>query len=132
MNIYDIRFQEIAPQYSSFIGQLMNENEPDMIAAAIEIGRRAFLFNKIYLLKEEPKENFPNGIVFPDLSTAPLPTRWKKMVELRGWKTWKSLFAYSKKSKLSYRFLFRDWVNAHDESCLRHKTRKSNIFLYLF
>ena len=128
LNIYDIKHQEIAPQYSSFIGQLTNENDPDMIAAAIEIGRRAYIFNRVYLVKDAPKEKF-SGVIFPELSTVPLPTRWKEMVESKGWKTWNPLFRYIKKSKLSYRFLFRDWLIANHGSCFRHKSRKSNIFL---
>lgn len=129
LNIYDVKHQEIAPQYSSFIGQMTNENEPDMIAAAMEIGRRAYIFNRVYLVKDKPKEEFSGGIIFPELSTVPLPTRWKEMVESKGWKTWNPFFGYIKKSKLSYRFLFRDWLIANHGSCFRHKSRKSNVFL---
>lgn len=129
LNIYDIRHQEIAPQYSSFIGQMMNEKEPDMIAAAFEIGRRAYIFNRVYLVKDTPKEKF-SGVIFPELSTVPLPTHWKEMVESKGWKTWNAFFRYIKKSKLSYRFLFYDWVKSCNKSYLRHKSRKSNVFLH--
>ena len=129
LSIYSIKHQEIAPQYSSFIGQMMNENEPDMIAAAIEIGRRAYIFNRIYLVKDLPAENFSKGIIFPDLSTVSLPTRWKEMVDLKGWKTWNPFFRYIKKSKLSYRFLFYEWVKTYNKSYFRHKSRKSNVFL---
>lgn len=128
LNIYDVKHQEIAPQYSSFIGQLTNENDPDMIAAATEIGRRAYIFNRVYLVKDKTKEEF-SGVIFPELSTVPLPTRWKEMVESKGWKTWNPFFRYIKKSKLSYRFLFRDWLIANHGSCFRHKSRKSNVFL---
>lgn len=129
LNIYNIKHQEIAPQYSSFIGQMMNEKEPDMIAAAFEIGRRAYIFNRVYLVKDTPKEKF-SGVIFPELSTVPLPTHWKEMVELKGWKTWNAFFRYIKKSKLSYRFLFYDWVKTCNKSYLRHKSRKSNVFLH--
>lgn len=126
LNIYSIKFQEIASQYSSFIGQLTNENEVDSIAASLEIARRAYLFNRIFLKRDKT----PCSIIYPDLKSVSLPTRWKKMVTVKAWQTWKPLYEHIKKSKLSYRFLFDDWVKTNNRSSSRFQSRKSNVFLY--
>ena len=42
-NIYNIKFLEVKPNFSSFIGNIIVRNEecPDMVHVSIEIGRRA-------------------------------------------------------------------------------------------
>lgn len=124
-NIEGIRYQEVLPQYSSYIGQLTNPEETDSIAAAIEIGRRTYLFNRIYVRKDMEKQN----IVYPDLSDCIdlLPTHWKEMVIENGWKTWIPLCKAIKKSKSSYRFHFDDWIKSIDRRCFRSQSMKSLI-----
>jgi IS605 OrfB family transposase len=97
--ITGIRFVEVPAAYSSFIGQLTNENEYDSVAASIELSRRAFLMS----LKK--KVSF-RSIIYPRFTKKNLPTRWKKMVEEKLIKSWKKLYNEIKKSKARYRFLF--------------------------
>jgi predicted transposase len=129
-NIFGIKTQEIAPEFSSFIGQLCNENEPDMIAASIEISRRGYLFFNHYVTKRISSVDGKVDIVYPEFNVSSLPTRWKKMVEDNdALNSWKKLYYHLKKSKSSYRFPLNVWKN--NKESLRHKSRKSNIFLYL-
>jgi len=129
-NIFGIKTQEVVPEFSSFIGQLTNELEPDMVAASIEISRRGFLFYNHYVAKRISSVNGEKvNIVYPEFNVSSLPTRWKKMVENDDTlNSWKKLYYHLKKSKASYRFSFKDWKQSKE--FLRHKSRKSNIILY--
>jgi len=131
-NIYDIKTQEIEPAYSSFIGQMMNSEEPDMIAASIELSRRAYLFYNTFITKQflPFKDGKKMDIVYPEFDLNVLPTRWKKMVESNTKiDSWKKLYTKLKKSELSYRFPFKSWKQ--DKKSLSHISRKSKILLYL-
>ncbi|MFT4326371.1 MAG: hypothetical protein ACMXYK_02620 [Candidatus Woesearchaeota archaeon] len=127
-NIEGIRYQEIQAQYSSYIGCLMYEKETDSIAAAIEIGRRTYLFNRIYIRKDMEKQN----IIYPNLTDCvdALPTHWKEMVERNNWRTWQPLCKAIKKSKSSYRFHFDDWLKSIGQRCFRSQSIKSLIEVY--
>jgi len=129
-NIFGIKTQEVAAEFSSFIGQLTNENDVDMVAASIEISRRGFLFYNHYVAKRISSVNGGKvNIVYPEFNVSSLPTRWKKMVENdEALGSWKKLYYHLKKSKTSYRFSLKDWKQSKE--FLRHKSRKSNIFLY--
>jgi hypothetical protein len=130
-NIFGIKTQEIAPEFSSFIGQLTNEEEPDMIAASIEISRRGYLFHNHYVTKRISSAIGEKvDIVYPEFNVSSLPTRWKKMVEDDNTlNSWKKLYYHLKKSKSSYRFPLSVWKQTKES--FRHKSRKSNIFLHL-
>lgn len=144
LNIYGVRHQEIAPEYSSFIGQMQNPDEPDMLAAAMEIARRTFIFNRVFIRKDAVLDknasgaNIFSGIVYPNFSVELLPTRWKKMVEDFKSKptSWKGLyrkFAPKKgksKPQMSYRFLFKDWSQDQSVISSRLESRKSKILLF--
>jgi len=41
-SIYNIEFIKINPAYSSFVGNMVNNNYPDPVSASIEIGRRGY------------------------------------------------------------------------------------------
>jgi predicted transposase len=129
-NIFGIATQEVASEFSSFIGQLTNEHDVDMIAASIEISRRGFLFYNHYVAKRISSVNNEKvNIVYPEFNVSSLPTRWKKMVQdddALG--SWKKLYYHLKKSETSYRFSLKDWKQSKE--FLRHKSRKSNVFLY--
>lgn len=128
LNIYNIKHQDILPRYSSFIGQLIHLNETDSIAASLEIARRTYLFNRIFIRKD--REKCP--IMYPNLDAIDVSsTRWKEMEINKQYKNWPALFAHIKKSKLNYRFLFDDWVKSNQKSSFRHKSRKSKVFLCL-
>lgn len=130
-NIFGIKTQEVAAEYSSFIGQLTNENDVDMVASSIEISRRGFLFYNHYVAKRISSVNGEKvNIVYPEFNVSSLPTRWKEMVlNDETLSSWKKLYYHLKKSKMSYRFTLSDWKQSKE--FFRHKSKKSNIFLYL-
>ena len=99
-------FMEVAPQYSSVIGNLVYRSEklPDMVLASIEIGRRATAFDRQYLSKIE---NPSKTIIFPKIDAA--KRRIERSLEelscpLR-FESWKDLLSRLKKLKPKYRLL---------------------------
>jgi hypothetical protein len=104
-NIIGIKTQEVLPEYSSFLGQIRNEEEYDSVAAAIELSRRSWLFVSYYKHKDvqEVKGNIV-GIMrkLPEH----LADRWKKKLNVKKFTTYKSLYLEIKKTKYSYRHLF--------------------------
>lgn len=125
LNIFNIKFIEVLPQYSSLVGQINFPEETDSIAASLEIARRANLFDRIYLRKLEEKRD----ILFPKWTNDVLEaTRWKEMFHDKSFESWKQLFAYIKESKLSYRFLFRDWKQS--AVFFSFKSYTSKVFHY--
>lgn len=103
-NIIGINVQEILPEYSSFIGQIRNENEYDSIAAAIELSRRAWLFVSYY--KQRDVQEVKGNIV-GIMRKLPkhLSDHWKKKLNVEKFTTYKSLYLEIKKMKYSYRHL---------------------------
>lgn len=96
-NTYGVKFVEVNPVYSSVIGNLSyGANDcPDMVAASIEIARRAY-------------KKFLKGWFYPALNKERvkevLMNQWKKDLEL-NFNSWKELFNQIKELKLKYRFL---------------------------
>ena len=124
-NIIGIMTQEVIPEYSSFIGQIDNENEYDSIAAAIELGRRGNLYLDIYYYK--CKENIKGQIIrVNEKISDDLGDRWKKKLNYEGiFDTYKSLYDEIKRLKYSYRQLFQfNWFS------LRLKSIKSLCYIY--
>ena len=93
------------PEYSSFIGQIRNENDHDSIAAAIELSRRAWLFISYYKY-QDIKEVKGNIVGIMRKLPKHLMDRWKKKLNVKKLTTYKSLYLEIKKMKYSYRFLF--------------------------
>jgi len=119
-----IHFQEVIPEYSSFVGCLQHPTKIDSVAASLELARRANLFINIYVNKLLPKET---KIVFPEFNNH-LLNRWKEEAGILELSNWKSAFDWFKKNpKLCYRILFRD---SHRE-IFRFKSRKTRVFLCL-
>lgn len=104
-NIIGIKTQEVVPEYSSFIGQIRNEDDYDSVAAAIELSRRAWLFVSYYHYKDEQEVK---GNVVGIMRKLPehLADRWKKKLDVKKFTTYKSLYLEIKKSGYSYRNLF--------------------------
>ena len=123
-NIFNIKIQEVVASYSSFVGQMMNNNEPEMVAAAIEIGRRVHLFNKIYIKKTRKRKV---DIVFPKYRINTLPTRWKEMAEVKRVKKWVDLYRLIKNSKFSYRVLWEDFNKVKCFRSLRLNSWQSKV-----
>ena len=120
-NISNIKIQEIAAQYSSTIGCVMNPSEVDSIAASLELNRRLLIFKKIYIDKTMKKED----VIFPKWDVESLPTHWKKMVNEYNILNWVELHNLIKKTKTSYRFLYKDFVKS--QKVLRFKSRQSLV-----
>jgi len=127
-HIIGMKTIEIIPQYSSFIGQINNPEEVDSIASAIELNRRAVLFDKIYMKKELPKQD----ILYPKFDIGSLATRWKEMLKdnINNIRNWKDMYSCFKKSETSYRFLFD--LNKIQVNSFRLCSTKSYINLYIF
>ncbi len=92
---YDI--VEVNPLYSSIVGNFAygNENTPDMVAASIEIARRAY-------------KKFEKGWFYPRFNIQPRDEQWKQT--LAAVEDWKGLFSKIKESELKYRFLLKDFI----------------------
>ena len=119
-NVYGVELIEVNAAYSSIIGNFKHGSEscPDMIAASIEIARRAY-------------KKFEKGWIYPKIVSDQriqqvLGNQWKKELML-DYMSWKGLSGIIKKSKLKYRFQLQP-LNA----VFSHFDLKSNINLYNF
>lgn len=130
-NLNNIKYLEITPHYSSFVGQLTNPAEYDSIGASIELSRRGFLVKNNTTGKLIPFES----LVYPTYGLVHLTTHWKEMLDgisnEADADSWKKLYDMIKKSKTSYRRLFiRD--KSVSEFSSRFSSVKSKVFLYNF
>ena len=96
-NIYKYELVGVNPAYSSIVGNFAygSPNTPDMIAASIEIARRAY-------------KKFEKGWFYPKFNVERTDEQWKQT--LSGVKTWKDLFRKIKEAGLKYRFLLSDYI----------------------
>ena len=96
-NLHKFNLVEVNPAYSSQIGNIAygNENTPDMVAASIEIARRAY-------------KKFDKGWFYPKFNIQFRDEQWKQT--LGSVENWKELFAKIKESKLKYRFQLLDYI----------------------
>lgn len=88
---------EINPAYSSIVGNIAygDANTPDMVAASIEIARRAY-------------KKFEKGWFYPRFNIQFRDEQWKQT--LGAVENWKELFRKIKESKLKYRFQLLDYI----------------------
>lgn len=96
-NLHQFNLIEVNPAYSSIVGNIAygNESTPDMIAASIEIARRAY-------------KKFDKGWFYPRFKIQFRDEQWKQT--LGSVDDWKGLFSKIKETGLKYRFLLRDYV----------------------
>ena len=96
-NIHRYALVEVNPAYSSIVGNFAygGPNTPDMVAASIEIARRAY-------------KKFEKGWFYPKFNVERLDEQWKQT--LSGVKTWKNLFLKVKEAKLKYRVLLSAYI----------------------
>lgn len=96
-SIHRYELVEVNPAYSSVVGNFMygGPDTPDMVAASIEIARRAY-------------KKFEKGWFYPKFNVERLDERWKQT--LAGVKTWKELARKVKESGCKYRFLLADCI----------------------
>lgn len=88
---------EVNPAYSSIVGNFAygSEKTPDMVAASIEIARRAY-------------KKFDKGWFYPRFNIQFRDEQWKQT--LGSVDDWKGLFTKIKETGLKYRFLLRDYI----------------------
>lgn len=110
----NIKFVEINPCYTSFIGNLIY-NEPDMLAASLEIARRGYY-------------KFQKGRFYPQLIKAEdLGNHWKEALNWT-YSSWVELFKKVKTMGLKYRNSLKDY----SFKVFRLNSSKSYINLYSF
>ena len=119
-NVYGVELIEVNAAYSSIIGNFIHGNDhcPDMVAASIEIARRAY-------------HKFQKGWIYPKFIKEQriyevLGNQWKKELEL-AYMSWKGLSGIIKKSKLKYRFQLQP-----SNAVFSHFDLKSGLNLYHF
>ena len=118
---YGVELIEVNAAYSSIIGNFVHgsDNTPDMVAASIEIARRAY--------KKFEKGWFQPGFVSKQRLMQVLGNQWKEELG-QGYQSWKGLSGKIKESKLKYRFQLNP-LNA----VFRKRNRKSYVeFLTFF
>ena len=95
--LYKYELVEVNPAYSSVVGNFAygNESTPDMVAASIEIARRAY-------------RKFDKGWFYPRFNIQFRDEQWKQT--LGSVDDWKALFTKIKETGLKYRFLLRDYI----------------------
>ena len=96
-NLHKFNLIEVNPAYSSIVGNFAygSENTPDMVAASIEIARRAY-------------KKFDKGWFYPRFNIQFRDEQWKQT--LGTVENWKELFQKIKESKLKYRFQLLDYI----------------------
>lgn len=106
--IHRYELVEVNPAYSSIVGNFAygGPNTPDMVAASIEIARRAY-------------KKFEKGWFYPKYHVETPNELWKQTLD--GVKTWKDLFRKIKEAKLKYRFLLYDYIGNAVLSKLHYK-----------
>lgn len=115
-NIYGYELVKVNPLYSSFIGNLVygDDTTPDMVAASIEIARRAY-------------KKYEKNWFYPVFNIDCLDERWKQT--LTGVENWKNAFLKIKNSKVKYRVLLDDCI---ENAVFSKFNKKSKILLYIF
>ena len=102
--LYKIRTLEVAPNYSSFIGNLVYRVHklPDYVLASIEIGRRGYEFYHQYILKDkEMEKNIVFGNYEKDLNLYYLSLEEIGIRE--SFNSFMEMYSFIKNSKVRYR-----------------------------
>ena len=131
--LYEIHFQKVLANYSSFLGNLVYREEklPDPCLASIEIGRRGYEFYHQYVVKD--KEKIKN-IIFDKLEN--VKDRITKSLEEFGYSdTFESLsdlYYKLKKRKCNYRFSLEEALKMHQKSfsSLKHSKSMCNFVIF--
>lgn len=115
LGLANIKLYKMYPQYSSFIGNILNTEYPDCVNASLEINRRCFCF-----------KNNIKPVIFPDFTESIKHIKQSleelfanKQVFIDKIKSWIDLYKQVKNSKMRYRISLDD-------------CKKSFKVLYLF
>jgi len=125
--IHGVLLHEILPQYSSFIGNIVYKDLelPDMCLSSIEISRRGYLFNEIYIKKKLEKKSiiFPTNFKLKELKMSLEECFGNLNINLE--EGWKGLYSQIKNSKMRYRISLNDCKKSFE--VFRLKNKKSMI-----
>jgi hypothetical protein len=128
LNILGIQNQEIIAAYSSTVGCLDHPQETDSVAAALEIGRRCYVFLNRFIKKR--KEFSDVDVMFPKIDRGLIKERWNSILSDYNPKNigYKGIHEYLKKEKKlnELRFLFKDY-DFSSWSCFSLKSYKSLV-----
>ena len=122
LGLINCKWVEILPEYSSYIGCIMYEDEVDSIAASIEINRRLREYKLQYIDKVKPK----GSVIYPLFAMSHF-NRWKESLGSKTFNNWKESYKWMKKMKHSYRLTFPIWVKRNKKRVLRYKSIKSMV-----
>ena len=128
--LYKIRTLEVAPNYSSFIGNLVYRVHklPDYVLASIEIGRRGYELLHQYILKDKKMEkniifgNYEKDLNLYNLSLDEIGIR-------ESFNSFLEMYSFIKNSKTRYRVSLDDLDSSR---VLRKLFIKSCIEFYDF
>ena len=126
---FEIKFIQVKPEYSSFIGNFLFRtlNLPDPILASIEISRRGYEFYNQYIIKVK---NIKKNIIQPKIDQ--FRNFFVKSLEEfnleDNWLDFKSLYNFFKKSKMMYR-LSIDQFNLQFSSLFSYKSQLSQVYI---
>ena len=131
--LYEIYFQKVLANYSSFLGNLVYREEklPDPCLASIEIGRRGYEFYHQYVVKDKNKEK---NIIFDKLEN--VRDRIAKSLEEFGYfdtfESLSDLYYTLKKRKCNYRFSLERALKEHQKSfsSLKHSKSMCNFVMF--
>jgi hypothetical protein len=126
LNLAGIKLYEIFPQYSSFIGNLMNRTYPDPVAASIEMNRRCYCFKN--QIKPVIFPDFVKSIKIIKQSLEELRNGTSLLIDKIG--SWKKFYDWAKNSDLRYRISLENLKR--NFKVFRLSNRKSLVDLYQF
>jgi len=134
VNCSSTAFIEAAPQYSSFIGNLIYRQEklPDEILASIEIGRRGFEFGTQYLFNRRPQQK---TVIFPKVESVKnqLSISLAEIgVDVPELTNWISIYGVVKKSGMKYRFSMLEAKAFHSDSLFSKFYKHYYLDTYVF
>lgn len=122
LGLVNCKWVEIVPQYSSFIGCIVYQDETDSVAASLELNRRLREFKRQYIDKVSPKGN----VVYPKFTMSHF-NRWKESLGNKVFSDWKESYEWFKETKHSYRFTYPLWLRSHNIRPFRYKSVKSMV-----
>ena len=123
-----VNFLEVAPEYSSFIGNFLFRSEklPDMILASIELGRRGYEYYNQYITKfKDPKKNIIQPEIISFLSLYSKSLEEFGLQNQFGTDFIKLYYIITKDSKQKYRVSLDSFLN--ESRVLRFSSTKSFI-----
>ena len=131
--LFGISVQAVAPNYSSFVGNLVYRNLklPDMILSSIEISRRCYEFYHQYII--EDKEKTKNIILNSSSNIKSLiDISLEELAIIVSWTDIKDLYYKLKKMKCNYRFPLADAIQCHAQSLFSKEYKQCYIKIYEF